>query len=82
MAFPPAARGVRVERRADRRFRRRSRPDPDVAGEPVALDPQAEVVLVLPLDLGHREEALDELGMSGVARVSRRRFVLRDVAPL
>jgi hypothetical protein len=47
---------------------------------PVAGHLAAEEELVLPLDLGHRQDAVDHVELSAVAREDRGLFVLDDVA--
>src|SRR5436190_1978389 len=67
---------------ADRLLRRRRVPQREPAQHPVVRDALAEKLLVFPLDLGHRQQAVDHLLMPTLTRVDGGVLILDDVVPL
>lgn len=66
----------------DRLFGWKSRPEPEPPTDRMREDAPAKVGLVLPLDLGHGQEAVDPVFMTRSGGVPRRDFVLADVPAL
>ncbi len=82
---------VRLERRRDGfRFKCQSNchlrrwlgPQRKPASEHVFLDARSKVKFMVPLDLGHFQQAVDQVKATAVSRIARGGFVFSDVATL
>lgn len=67
-------------RRSNAFFVGSRRPYRQAASDPVTQHLCAEILFVLPLDLGHGEQTIDELVASATGRILGRMFILDNIA--
>src|SRR2546428_3197313 len=71
-----------LERGSDLTLGRRRGPHGQPGRQAMPQDTGPEVLFVVPLDLGHREQTVRELGPTGAYRQARRDLVFHDVPAL